>query len=376
MVFWRGRKVFLTGHTGFKGAWLSLWLEQLGASVTGFALAPPTQPSLFSVADVGSGMSSILGDIRNLAGLRETMRHAAPELVIHMAAQSLVRASYRDPAGTFATNVMGTVHVLEAARACPSVRAILIVTSDKCYENAGQAQPFRETDRLGGHDPYSNSKACAELVTGCYRASFFSRENYASHGVAVATARAGNVIGGGDWARDRLLPDAVRAFGGGALLRLRNPHAVRPWQHVLEPLRGYLTLAQALFEDGPHADGAWNFGPDPSAVQTVELVICKLAACWSSRTRKPARREVDRGAQDLDAQDRDGQMYEAPSLALDCARAATELGWRPALSFEQSIELTAEWYARQLAGEDGRALCCEQISAYRRQWSSSPLCAC
>jgi CDP-glucose 4,6-dehydratase len=370
-VFWQGRRVFLTGHTGFKGAWLSLWLEQLGAAVTGFALAPPTQPSLFSVADVGAGMSSILGDIRNLAGLRETMHHAAPELVIHMAAQSLVRASYRDPAGTYATNVIGTVHVLEAARACPSVRAVLIVTSDKCYENMGRAQPFRETDRLGGHDPYSNSKACAELVTGCYRASFFPRESYASHGVAIATARAGNVIGGGDWALDRLLPDAVRAFGSGGLLRLRNPDTVRPWQHVLEPLRGYLTVAQALVEEGTGADGAWNFGPDSSAVATVESVICRLAACWRSCTQKPTR-----WAMDGDPQDRDPQPYEAPSLALDCARAATELGWRPALSFDQSIELTAEWYARQLAGEDGRVLCCEQIAAYCALLSSGAVCAC
>jgi CDP-glucose 4,6-dehydratase len=363
-VFWRGRKVLLTGHTGFKGAWLSLWLEQLGAAVAGFALAPPTEPSLFSVAYVGSGMSSVIGDIRDLADVRETMQHAAPELVIHMAAQSLVRASYRDPAGTYATNVMGTVHVLEAARACPSVRAILIVTSDKCYENAGQAQPFCEGDRLGGHDPYSNSKACAELVTGCYRGSFFSRESYASHGVAIATARAGNVIGGGDWALDRLLPDAVRAFVSGAMLQVRNPRATRPWQHVLEPLRGYLTLAQALLEEGPRVDGAWNFGPEAKAVQTVESVIGRLAACWRSRTGMPASWE----------RDRDAQPYEAPSLALDCTKAVAELGWRPALSLEQAIELTAEWYARQLAGEDGRALCCEQIAAYSALLSNGPVC--
>ena len=367
-VFWTGRRVFLTGHTGFKGSWLSLWLEQLGASLTGFALAPPTQPSLFVEASVHTGLASILGDVRNLAGLRQTMLHAKPELVIHMAAQSLVRASYTDPAGTYATNVMGTVNVLEAARACPSVRAILIVTSDKCYENRGHPLPFRETDPLGGHDPYSNSKACAELVTGCYRSSFFPPESYASHHVAVATARAGNVIGGGDWALDRLLPDAVRAFSAGAPLVLRHPHATRPWQHVLEPLRGYLALAQCLLEEGAHADGAWNFGPDSHAVQNVETVVSRFAEQWNAneylneRQPTPAVWSLDPSA----------QPREAHALALDSTRARTRLNWRPALFFAQAIDLTADWYSRHLASENARTLCLEQLAAYDLQLAAAP----
>ena len=354
-MFWQGRKVFLTGHTGFKGAWLSLWLEQLGAAVTGFALAPPTEPSLFVEADVAGAMTSVLGDVRDLASLQTTMNHAQPELVIHMAAQALVRASYADPVGTFATNVMGTVHLLEAARTCPSVRAIVIVTSDKCYENQEWVWPYRETDTLGGYDPYSNSKACAELATASYRSAFFHRDRFTEHCVAVASARAGNVIGGGDWALDRLLPDAVRAFGSGAILRIRNPHAIRPWQHVLEPLRGYLTLAQGLLEHGTRYDGAWNFGPRAAAVQPVDAVVGRFAESWSRTAGKPAQWAVDEGP----------HPHEAHTLCLDCSKAGAALKWASALSFVEALELTAGWYGRFLAGENARALCLEQIEGYK-----------
>ncbi len=353
-MFWHGRKVFLTGHTGFKGAWLSLWLERLGAAVTGFALAPATEPSLFVEADVSAAMTSVLGDVRDLAVLQRAMSDAQPELVIHMAAQSLVRASYADPVGTFATNVMGTVHVLEAARTCSSVRAVVIVTSDKCYANQEWVWPYRETDNLGGYDPYSNSKACAELATASYRSAFFNRERFAEHRVAVASARAGNVIGGGDWALDRLLPDAVRAFGSGAVLRIRNPHAVRPWQHVLEPLRGYLVLAQALLEHGTRLDGAWNFGPQAGAVQPVSEVVGRFAESWSRTAGKSAQWAVDEGP----------HPHEAHTLCLDCSKAGAELKWASALSFSDALELTAGWYGRFLAGENARALCLEQIAGY------------
>ena len=360
-MFWPGRKVFLTGHTGFKGAWLSLWLEKLGATVTGFALAPPTEPSLFVEAEVARGMSSILGDVRDLASLQTAMNDAQPELVLHMAAQSLVRASYADPVGTFATNVMGTVHVLEAARHCPSVRAVVIVTSDKCYENREWVWPYRETDSLGGYDPYSNSKACAELATAAYRSAFFDRERFSEHRVAIASARAGNVIGGGDWALDRLLPDAVRAFGSGAVLRIRNPNATRPWQHVLEPLRGYLVLAQALLERGTERDGAWNFGPKAGAVQPVEAVVSRFAASWSRSAHKHAQWAFDEGP----------HPHEAHTLCLDCSKAGAELNWAAALSCSEALELTANWYGRFLAGENARALCLEQIARYETSVTST-----
>jgi len=352
-MFWKDRKIFLTGHTGFKGAWLSLWLEQLGADVTGFSLAPPTQPSLFAEAATGSGVNSILGDIRCLEGLRETMRHAEPELIIHMGAQALARPAYSAPAATFSANIMGTVNVLEAARACPTVRAILVVSSDKCYENQAAAAPFRESGAPGAMDPYTTSKVCAELVTACYRTSFFEREQSGEHRVAVASARAGHVIGGGDWAAGRLLPDAVRALSAGAPLRVRNPHATRSWQHVLEPLRGYLMLAQSLLEKGAVNDGVWNFGPGPDGVQSLEAVVRCFTARWNTGRRSKATWAIEAGS-----------AQEAPAVPLDCSRAHNELGWRPTLSFAESIGLTAEWYARHLAGEKARALCLEQLAHY------------
>ena len=353
-MFWKDRRVLITGHTGFKGAWMSLWLTQLGARVTGFSLPPPTDPSLFARAGVADGMTSRIGDLRDLPALQRAVQEAEPEIVIHMAAQSLVRASYVDPVGTYSTNVMGTVHVLEAARACPSLRAIVIVTSDKCYENQEWPWPYRENDRLGGFDPYSNSKACAELATASYTSAFFHASRYAEHHVAIGSARAGNVIGGGDWAADRLLPDAVRAFGSDAVLPIRNPRAVRPWQHVLEPLRGYLMLAQALIEEGPRVGGAWNFGPSAQATQPVEAVVRQFAATWERSSSKQARWSADTNL----------HPHEAQALQLDCSKARSVLGWTPVLSLGEALDLTAGWYAKFLQGSDARALSLAQITHY------------
>ena len=267
--FWRSKKVFFSGHTGFKGSWLCLWLQQLGAEVTGYALAPPTSPSLFEVAHVAQGMKSLCGDIRDGAALAKAMREAVPDIVIHMAAQPLVRRSYLDPVETYSANVMGTVHLLEAVRQTQSVRAVVNVTSDKCYENKEWVWGYRESDPMGGFDPYSNSKGCAELVTAAYRNSFFNPAKYSEHHVALASVRAGNVIGGGDWAEDRLIPDILAAFEKSQPVVIRNPHAIRPWQHVLEPLAGYLQLAQKLYEDGATYAEGWNFGPNDEDAQPV-----------------------------------------------------------------------------------------------------------
>ena len=350
---WQGRRVLITGHTGFKGAWLSLWLAKLGAEVTGLALAPQTEPSLFVAAGVasglGSGLRSIVGDIRDPTVVHDAFREAQPEVVFHMAAQALVRPSYADPIGTYATNVMGTAHVLDAVRRCPSVRAVVIVTSDKCYENREWHWPYRETDTLGGYDPYSNSKACAELVTASFRSAFFHPDKFAEHGVAIATARAGNVIGGGDWSLDRLLPDAVRAFSSGASLEIRNPHAIRPWQHVLEPLRGYMVLAEALLGYGTKFTGAWNFGPQEDAVQPVTGVVNAAARAWPG-----SKWRVSPGP----------HPHEAGILRLDCSKARAELGWSGALRFEEAVDLASSWYRRFYAGEDARFISLEQIAHY------------
>lgn len=342
--FWRGRRVFVTGHTGFKGSWLALWLGHAGAQVHGFALAPPTEPSLFDVARVGAGLAGhTLGDIRDADALRHALVAAAPEIVFHLAAQPLVRHSYALPVETFAVNVLGTVHLLEAVRACSSVRAVVNVTTDKCYDNQEQAQRFRESDALGGRDPYSSSKACSELVTAAYRASFF-----AAAGVAVATARAGNVIGGGDWAVDRLLPDFFRAGEQGRTTAIRHPDAVRPWQHVLEPLAGYLLLARRLVEQGQAIAGAWNFGPADADAKPVRWVLDYLAA------RMPgARWQAELGP----------QVHEAQHLALDSAKARTQLGWAPVWGLATALDRTIEWHDAWRAERDMRAFCLAQIEA-------------
>lgn len=349
-MFWQGRRVFLTGHTGFKGGWLTLWLEKLGANVMGYALPPAYKPNLFEAAGIASKTKSVLGDIRDLSAMRQALAGHAPEIVIHLAAQSLVRLSYQDPTGTYATNVLGTANLLEAVRSCDSVRAVVVVTTDKCYENKEWIWAYRENDALGGHDPYSNSKACAELVVSSYRDSFFHPAKYAGHRVAVATARAGNVIGGGDWSTDRLIPDIVRAFASGEMLKIRNPAAVRPWQHVLEPLRGYLMLAQNLYEHGAGFSGAWNFGPQYADARPVGWIVESMAEAWGPS----ARWELDRGE----------HPHEARVLKLDWTKASLELGWQPRLNLAQALEITLGWYKDVLAGKDARGKCEEQIAAY------------
>lgn len=356
-AFWRGRRVFVTGHTGFKGGWLSLWLKEMGAEVSGFALAPVTTPNLFELARVGYGMSHTLGDIRDFDALTAALDRAHPEIVLHLAAQSLVRDSYADPIGTFATNVMGTVHLLDAVRKCnqswsryalPTVRAVLVVTSDKCYENREWLWGYREDECLGGHDPYSASKACAEMVTAAYRRSFAMAE---SPPLGVASARAGNVIGGGDWAQDRLVPDAIRAFGEGKTLLVRNPSAVRPWQHVLDPLAGYLLLAQRLFAEPSEYAEAWNFGPSYDSERRVSELVELIVRAWGDS----AKWQVDEGA----------QPHEALSLKLDSGKARALLAWRPRLTLEQAIEMTIEWYlAAQRGGKSLHDVTLRQIRAY------------
>jgi len=350
-AFWSGKRVFLTGHTGFKGSWLALWLQQLGATVTGFALAPPTQPSLFEEAGVAQGMHSILGDVRDLSALQRAMQEAQPDVVIHMAAQALVRLSYDTPVETYATNVMGTVHLLEAVRQTPGVRAVVNVTTDKCYENKEWVWGYRENEPMGGFDPYSNSKGCSELVSAAYRSSFFNPADHARHGVALATARAGNVIGGGDWAKDRLIPDILDAFAAGRAVQIRNPHATRPWQHVLEPLRGYLTLAQRLVEGGPAFAEGWNFGPHSDDARPVEWIVRQLAARWGAG----AHWQVDAGE----------HPHEATYLKLDISKAAQRLPWRPVLRLDDALGLIVDWSRAKMGGADMRAQTLAQIAAYQ-----------
>jgi CDP-glucose 4,6-dehydratase len=351
-MFWNGKRVFVTGHTGFKGGWLSLWLQQLGAQVTGFSLQPPTEPNLFTVAKVGASMSSVHGDICDLPALRSALAAARPEVVFHLAAQSLVRRSYEEPLDTYAVNVVGTANLLEAVRAAGSVRSVVLITTDKCYANAEWVWGYRENDRLGGSDPYSSSKACAELVISAYRNSFFHPDSHARHGVAIASARAGNVIGGGDWAADRLVPDIFRAMIGGLTLKVRNPKSIRPWQHVLEPLRGYLTLAQRLYEHGVAYGEAWNFGPEFSDAQPVEWIVQRLAQLWGPG----ARWEIDGGV----------QPHEAKTLRLDSSKAASRLGWRPVWPVAEALDKTTHWYKAWTANQDMRSVTASQIEDYSR----------
>jgi CDP-glucose 4,6-dehydratase len=332
--WYRGRRVLVTGHTGFKGAWLSAWLREAGAVLTGYAL-PPDRPSLFELAGLAEGMTSEAADVRDATRLREVARAAAPEVVFHLAAQALVRRSCREPVETFGTNVMGTVHLLEALRATPSVRSIVVVTSDKCYAEQGNGDRYREDDPLGGRDPYSASKGCSELVTAAYRRSFF-----ATGAVAVASARAGNAIGGGDYGEDRLVPDLMRAAARGEIATLRSPDAVRPWQHVLDLIRGYLMLGRALVGRSQDFAGAWNFGPADEGVVTVREVASRLAALWPGLRIAEASRADD---------------LEARQLRLDAGKANALLGWRQLLSLDEGLSLTAEWYRAAHASPDRAA---------------------
>ncbi|MBU1425724.1 MAG: CDP-glucose 4,6-dehydratase [Gammaproteobacteria bacterium] len=349
-AFWNGRRVLLTGHTGFKGSWLSLWLQSMGAQVTGYALAAPTNPSLFEVAEVAKGMTSIVGDIRDLELMRKVFAEQRPEIVIHMAAQALVRHSYVEPVETYSTNVMGTVNVLEAIRTTSSVKAVVNVTSDKCYDNREWVWGYRENEAMGGFDPYSSSKGCAELVTAAYRNSYFHPDKYQTHGVALASGRAGNVIGGGDWAEDRLIPDIVRAIAQGKPVNIRNPHAIRPWQHVLEPLSGYLVLAQKLFEEGTSYAEGWNFGPNDEDAKPVEWIVDKLTKTWG----EGASWVLDGG----------NHPHEAHYLKLDCSKAKTRLGWHPRWHLEDALGAIIEWQRAYRDGKDMRELTLRQIDAY------------
>ncbi len=348
--FWRKKKVFVTGHTGFKGSWLCLWLHSLGAEVTGYALDPPTRPSLFELAGIHRLVKSFRADVRDGRALKEAMGDARPEIVIHLAAQPIVRDSYRDPVETYSTNVMGTVNLLEAVRACKAVRAVINVTTDKCYENREWLWAYRENEPMGGYDPYSNSKACSELVTSAYRNSFFNPAEYDRHGVALASARAGNVIGGGDWGKDRLVPDCVRALLKGDPVVIRNPRAVRPWQHVFEPLHGYLLLARKLCEAGTRYAEGWNFGPDDQDARTVEWVVNKLCARWGSG----ASYTVDLG----------DNPHEAGFLKLDCSKAKFELGWGPKWNLDRAIEKLVDWVRAFREGKDIAGVCRREIEEF------------
>jgi CDP-glucose 4,6-dehydratase len=349
--FWRDKKVLLTGHTGFKGSWLSIWLQHLGAILTGYSLGPPTEPNLFELAHVARGMRNIRGDIRNLDSLKKTMLESQAEIVIHMAAQPLVRHSYKFPVETYATNVLGTVNLLEGVRASNKVKAVINVTTDKCYENREWFWGYREIDRLGGHDPYSNSKACSELVTASYRKSFFNKENYISHGVAVASARAGNVIGGGDFSVDRLVPDCMKALLSGDKITIRNPKAVRPWQHVLEPLSGYLLLAEYLYKDGAHYAEAWNFGPHESDAIPVELLVEQICSKWGP----DASYQLNNSSY---------QPHEANYLMLDCTKAHKKLGWSPRWNLDKAINSVIEWTKSYKDRQNIRECCQKQIHYY------------
>jgi CDP-glucose 4,6-dehydratase len=339
-AFWSKKRVLVTGHTGFKGGWLSLWLQLMGAEVVGYSLQPPTEPSLFKEARVSADMHSIIGDIRDLDHLRRVIDDHQPEIVFHLAAQAIVRESYEDPLTTFDSNVMGTVKTLEAVRQSGCVRAVVVVTSDKCYENKEWCWGYREIDPVGGFDPYSSSKGCAELVTSAYRRSFFKkRADFNGGAASISSARAGNVIGGGDWATDRLIPDMMKSFMSFEPLVIRKPNAIRPWQFVLEPLRGYLMLAEKLWTDEGHRfDSAWNFGPDDSSARPVQWIVEKLTALWGGG----ARWELDNAE----------HPHEAHYLKLDCSKAKSLLGWKPEIGLSKTLELIALWYRKFQEGAD------------------------
>jgi CDP-glucose 4,6-dehydratase len=347
---YKARKVFITGHTGFKGSWLCLLLNKLGADVYGYALAPPTNPSLFEEAKIDELIISYIGDIRDFENLQKVIQHIQPEIVIHMAAQPLVRESYKKPVETYTINVMGTVNLLEACRKCPSVKAIVNVTTDKCYENKEWHWGYRENEPMGGYDPYSNSKGCSELITSSYRNSYYNPKDYEIHGVALASARAGNVIGGGDWAEDRLIPDFMRSIMKGEKVKIRSPYAIRPWQHVLEPLTGYLTLAAKLFSEGAAYAQGWNFGPDDCDVRNVEWITQTICKFW--------------GEQAVYEIDTNPQPHESNYLKLDCSKAKSELNWYPKWNIETALKSIVNWNKAYIAGEDIRKVTTNQINQY------------
>jgi CDP-glucose 4,6-dehydratase len=350
--FYKGKKVFITGHTGFKGSWISLWLNMLGAEVTGYALEPPTNPAMFDICHVDRHIKSIIGDVRDRATLKDSIVKVKPEIVFHLAAQPIVRLSYEKPVDTYEINVMGTVNLLDAIRTCPSVKAVVVVTSDKCYENQESFWGYRETDRLGGYDPYSSSKACQELVTSAYCNSFFNTADYNKHGVAIATARAGNVIGGGDFAQDRLIPDIIRSIINNEELSIRNPDAVRPWQHVMDPLYGYLALAEKLYTDGAAYTGAWNFGPDNSNIKPVYHLVNRLYELWGKEKQYKLNKE--------------GNPHETKCLKLDSSKANQLLNYRPKYNMEEALELIVGWNKAFMESKDMDRITIDQIFEYEK----------
>ncbi|MFY2509963.1 CDP-glucose 4,6-dehydratase [Vibrio pectenicida] len=349
-TFWSGKRVFLTGHTGFKGSWLSLWLQDMGAVVKGYSLSAPTNPSLFEEAKIWQGMTSEEGDIRDFAHLRQSIHDFQPEIVFHMAAQPLVRLSYDEPMETYSTNVMGTVYLLEAVKQVGGVKAVVNITSDKCYENREWVWGYREDETMGGFDPYSNSKGCAELVVSSYRQSFFNADKYQEHGCALASVRAGNVIGGGDWAADRLIPDVLQSFSEGNQVEIRSPHAIRPWQHVLEPLSGYLLIAEKLYQDGPSFAEGWNFGPKDEDVWPVEKIVSQVAHLWGNRARWSLCKET--------------HPHEANYLKLDCSKAKMRLDWKPIWDLETTLDKIVSWQKAWLNGEDIKLHTINEIKQY------------
>ena len=356
MKFWKAKRVLLTGHTGFKGSWLALWLQALGAETIGYSLPPPTEPSLFELAQVSSGMTSVMGDVRDFELLKRVIGEKNPEIVIHMAAQSVVRYSYDSPIETYSTNVMGTVNLLEAIRQLQLPCVVVNVTSDKCYENKNWEWGYRENEQLGGHDPYSNSKACSELVTAAFRESYFHNHGSAQPRVLLASSRAGNVIGGGDWTEDQLVPDIMRAFIKGQPVRIRNPHAVRPWQFVLEPLRGYLMLAEHLWNHGSEFAEGWNFGPHEEDAQPVSWIVQNISALWG----ESARWEADQGI----------HPHEAQILKLDSSKARSKLGWVPKLHLSPALEWVVEWYKSYCMSKNLLDVTRAQITRYQNLFSS------
>ena len=348
-TFWKGKRVLVTGSTGFKGSWLSLWLQMLDANVFGYALFPPTQPNLFDIAQVAGGMTCFTGDVRDLESLKNVMTQHRPEIIIHMAAQPLVQYSYQNPVETYSTNVMGTVNLLEAVRHCDSVRVVVCITSDKCYENKEWFWGYRENERMGGRDPYSSSKGCAELIISAYRNSYFPAETHQRHGVSLASTRAGNVIGGGDWAKDRLIPDIMNALMEKRPVIIRSPNAIRPWQHVLEPLSGYLLLAERLWERSEFAEG-WNFGPNDEEVKTVSWIAEYLTKQWE-----------EGGHWEPDSA---WHPHEDTYLKLDCSKAKSALGWSPRLRLSTALEWIVDWYRGWRDGRDMRRVSVAQIERY------------
>jgi CDP-glucose 4,6-dehydratase len=348
--FWQGKKVFVTGHTGFKGSWLSVWLQKVGADVVGYSLPPLTEPAMFNAAKVTTGITSIEGDVRDVESVTKAMQKHKPEIVIHMAAQALVKTAYADPMQTYTTNVIGTLSVLEAVRKTDSIRVVVSITSDKCYENLEWVWGYRENDRMGGHDPYSSSKGCAELLISSYRDSYFPPEKYDQHGVLLSSTRAGNVIGGGDWSADRLVPDTMKAITQGESVLIRRPHAIRPWQFVLEPLRGYLDLAERLWEDGADFVGAWNFGPDIEQIKPVSWIVEYLVEKWG----EGASWILDEGE----------HPHEDHFLKLDTTKAKSLLDWTPRLPLPTVLDWIVEWYQGYANGEDVRDITHKQIERY------------